>query len=213
MQILAHRGSWQTPNQRNSRQALNAALQAGWGVETDIRDHNGTLVISHDMATNDSMPLSSLLEDYLRIGSQGTLALNIKSDGLANELEAVLLNAGIEHYFCFDMSVPDTLAYINMKMKVAARLSEYEPEGILSALSSFLWIDGFHNISVNADQLHQWLYEEKKQVCIVSPELHGRSPKLLWAMLRDLPKELRLHPYLMICTDLPALAQKELCYE
>ena len=48
MQLLAHRGLWNRPEEKNSLQALTASFNLGIGVETDIRDCDGSLVISHD---------------------------------------------------------------------------------------------------------------------------------------------------------------------
>ena len=57
MQILAHRGRWRSPSEKNSEGAFRAALSAGYGIETDIRDFDGRLVISHDPARADAMDL------------------------------------------------------------------------------------------------------------------------------------------------------------
>jgi hypothetical protein len=35
--------------------AFERALQNGFGIETDFRDHNGKVVISHDPVTADSI--------------------------------------------------------------------------------------------------------------------------------------------------------------
>jgi glycerophosphoryl diester phosphodiesterase len=91
MQILAHRGLWADPDDRNSLGALRRALDAGHGHETDVRDRLGELVISHDPPTGtEALPLSSLLAAYRSSGSTATLAINIKSDGLHDRLAATL---------------------------------------------------------------------------------------------------------------------------
>ena len=50
MDILAHRGVWRISEERNSMSSIRAALDAGFGIETDVRDYKGNLVISHDIA-------------------------------------------------------------------------------------------------------------------------------------------------------------------
>jgi len=209
MHILAHRGYWLTPTEKNSRAALQRAFTAGMGVETDIRDLSGELVISHDMPQHDALPLAAVLEDYVRAGQPGWFALNIKSDGLTAALHRLLAHYALQRYFCFDMSVPDTLPYLRAGMCTAARLSEYEPEGLLSEQAPVLWVDGFAGQTVSPARLRTWL-ERGKQVCLVSPELHGRHPDALWALLASLPDAVRRHPGLMLCTDLPDAAREAL---
>ncbi|WP_435952399.1 hypothetical protein [Dryocola sp. BD626] len=203
MQFLAHRGAWLSRHEQNTPQALHKALVSGWGIETDIRDLNGELVISHDMPRNGALSVAQFLDDYIETKATGMLALNIKADGLTATLKQLLDERGITRYFCFDMSVPDSLAYLKHGMSTAARLSEYENEGMLSEAAKTLWVDGFSHLNVKNEQLARWL-DKGKQVCLVSPELHGRDPFELWQQLAWLPDELRLNQNLMLCTDNPA---------
>lgn len=207
MQILAHRGLWHTPSEKNTRQALNRAFEAGFGTETDVRDLDGELVVSHDMPRRGALPLAVMLEDYAQAGYPGWLALNIKSDGLTDTLQALLTDYAIPRYFCFDMSVPDTLHYLRAGLTTAARISEYEPEGRLSLLTSVLWVDAFEEMQISVPRLHA-LLEVGKQVCLVSPELHGRDSEPVLRQLAALPPLLRECPGLMLCTDRPMQARE-----
>ena len=46
--IIAHRGLWKKPSEKNSKLALFKALENGFSIETDIRyDKDIGLVISH----------------------------------------------------------------------------------------------------------------------------------------------------------------------
>lgn len=207
MKIIAHRGVWKQDCEKNTLNALFQALNNGWGVETDIRDYGGKLVISHDMPMTDNITLDMLLQEYQRLNVTSTLALNIKSDGLHLPLQRLLAQYEIEHYFCFDMSVPDTLPYLCAEMKVAARLSEYETEGFLTASASAVWIDSFLSTTLPIDTLLKHL-DMGKLVCLVSPELHGRDPALFWRELACLPAEILYLPSLMLCTDFPERAQE-----
>lgn len=209
MQFLTHRGLWEVPDQKNSRHALCLAFAAGLGVETDIRDLDGELVISHDMPRRGALPLTVMLSDYVAAGRPGTLALNIKADGLTEALGELLALYDVKNYFCFDMSVPDTLPYLQAGLTVAARLSEYEQEGLLMGLTSALWIDSFQQLQISSLRLANWL-AEGRTVCLVSPELHGRAPLGLWQQLSTLPPVLRSHQKLLLCTDYPLLAQEAL---
>ena len=46
--ILAHRGIWSDSKSANHPEALTRALEMGFGIETDLRDRNCELVVSHD---------------------------------------------------------------------------------------------------------------------------------------------------------------------
>ena len=48
--------------------------------------------------------------------------------------------------------------------------------------------------------------EDGKKVCLVSPELHGRNPKVLWQELRH--KNLHYKDSFLLCTDFPAKARE-----
>ncbi len=50
MELLAHRGYWSNGIPGNSPEALKRALECGYGIESDVRDYDGTLVISHYVA-------------------------------------------------------------------------------------------------------------------------------------------------------------------
>lgn len=207
MQFLAHRGAWLARYEQNTAHALRKALLSGWGIETDIRDLNGELVVSHDMPYSGILTAAQFFDDYLASKTDAMLALNIKSDGLATSLNKLLEARNITRYFCFDMSVPDMLSYLRLAMPAAARLSEYEGEGPLSEAATALWVDGFNHLNLEKEQLVRWL-KQGKQVCLVSPELHGRDPSELWQQLSRLPDEIRLNANLMLCTDNPAVASE-----
>ena len=49
MIILSHRGYWKSEEERNQEVAFHHSFDLGYGTETDIRDIQGKLVISHDM--------------------------------------------------------------------------------------------------------------------------------------------------------------------
>lgn len=207
MQILAHRGAWSSRDEQNTAPILYKALTSGWGIETDIRDLNGELVVSHDMPRDGVLTVAQFLDDYIASKADAMLALNIKSDGLTIRLKQLLDERNITQYFCFDMSVPDTMPYLAAGMNVAARLSEYEPEGPLSERSQVLWVDGFYGLEISIAQLEKWLCAGK-QVCLVSPELHGRDNAALWDQLAAMPLSLRKDPHVMLCTDSPLKAQE-----
>lgn len=55
IKIIAHRGMWFQQDEKNTFPAFERALQNGFGIETDFRDCNGELVISHDPASQNAI--------------------------------------------------------------------------------------------------------------------------------------------------------------
>ena len=92
MKILAHRGLWNSPEEKNSFAALTRAVEHGFGFESDVRDYRGRLVISHDIADENSPALEDVLKLLAATGDKFCFAINIKSDGLAHALKSSLEN-------------------------------------------------------------------------------------------------------------------------
>lgn len=215
MIYLAHRGFWKGTAEKNSRAVLSSAFANGFGVETDIRDLNGQLVISHDIATPPALALSTVLSDYDKAGRPGCLALNIKSDGLVHALLAELdqFEGMRRSAFVFDMSVPDSLHYLDhTDLRVFTRHSEYEPYPPFEMRADGVWMDCFVNQWVDPLEIVRRL-RRGQQVAIVSPELHKRAVhKIFWQLLlkalenAQLPSEI-INRNLMLCTDFPQEAE------
>lgn len=204
MQLLAHRGLWNRPEEKNSLQALVASFNLGIGVETDIRDCDGSLVISHDPPRSaELLPLNVFLQAYIASATRPTLALNIKADGLHSGLLAALQQFGVDNYFVFDMSIPDTLGYERLSMPFAARISEYEPTNIFTQTANWIWLDSFHGEWFKPQLIEYWL-NQGKQIAIVSPELHRRAHLPLWQMLKTIHHNGQLY----LCTDLVTEAKE-----
>jgi hypothetical protein len=208
MYILAHRGYWRQPGEKNRQEAFRRAFDLGFGVETDIRDHNGELVISHDIANADAdaMPFGDFLELYRRYRTDLPLALNIKADGLQRPLQEQLAATQVSNYFVFDMSIPDTLGYLRSGMPVFTRQSEHEPTPALYADARGIWLDEFQHHWIDRDTIAGHL-EQGKALCIVSPELHQRPHEVAWRHYRQIEIELDCDR-LMLCTDFPEQARE-----
>lgn len=211
-QVFAHRGLWRVRGpESNSQEAIMSAIQNGFSLETDIRDSNGHIVVSHDPAQSGStfLNLDGLLDELQASDDvEQMIALNVKADGLlmiAGEVFDKVHNLKKRLYF-FDMSIPETLSYSRASLPFAIRASEYEPisdieDAVWPARPSAAWIDGFHG---------DWFLEnggasilrlaENLLVTIVSPELHGRdSDRFETWFLRHAPENKNLS----VCTDFP----------
>ncbi len=206
MELLSHRGYWKKPEEKNTKAANDLSFKNGWGIETDIRDFNNELVISHDVARDNDYSVAGLFEQYNNYQKKGTLALNIKADGLSVMLLDMLKKYKIEEYFVFDMSIPETLRYLSLHMNVFLRYSEYEAANAeLYINAKGIWLDTFKNIWFNESFVNSQLNLGKK-IAFVSPELHGRNELELWVFIKE--NNWHLSSQVLLCTDLPDAAKK-----
>lgn len=202
MDIIAHRGLCHAGDLPNSKGALLAALKQGFGIETDIRDYCGDVIISHDPhVSGEVLRLSEFFHYYNSFGSSAKLALNVKSSGIGLALKSLLDEFRIKNYFVFDMALPDALFYIKIGLNVYDRVSEIEPAVLDKVATTGLWIDQFWDNWYPVGQ--QDNYKERPR-CVVSPELHKRKDYLTyWAKL----KSFKTDSELSLCTDYPVEAR------
>jgi hypothetical protein len=208
IKFLAHRGLWFELQERNTPAALFRGLDRGYGLETDVRDLNGELVISHDLPdTASAIPVAQLLRYYREGGFTSTLGLNIKSDGLQDKLFDQLKAHKLKNYFVFDMSIPDTLGYLKRNLTTFIRRSELEHHPELALRSHGIWLD---------ELLAPWIDSRiivaqaalTNAICIVSGEVHGRGYADQWAHIARAVDAGCPPEKLMLCTDIPQAAEK-----
>lgn len=202
--ILAHRGLWSLPEEQNTLLALSAALEHGFGIETDVRDSAGELVVSHDVPVGGEVKLTELYRLIQTRSSAPPIALNIKSDGLAKEISRAFPqeNDSFSNTFYFDMSLPQYIQYSRLDLPVAIRLSEYERveplEGLLERQpKKWVWLDAFNgdwwlDSEILADSSYAFV--------VVSPELHGRPHLSVWQTVKA---AIANGQDVYICTDFP----------
>ena len=115
MKYIAHRGFWNFQYGKNSEEAFIHALELGYGIETDIRDLDGDLVISHDPPLKENknlIDLNRFLSLYNKYNKNQTLALNIKSDGISKKISFLLKKHKIDNYFIFDLKIQIGRAHV-----------------------------------------------------------------------------------------------------
>ena len=197
---ISHRGYWLNPSEKNSMIAFKRSFSQGYGTETDIRDYCGELVISHDLPSKNSLKFEDFLDLFVRYDHRLPLALNIKSDGLAKYINEFLKFYKVDNYFCFDMSIPDSINYFEVDMNVFMRRSEYEVDNQLYSHAKGIWLDSFSVNSLDCRDIVRYM-ELGKKVCIVSPELHHRDESKVWQDIKSLSEEYFYSEQLMLCTD------------
>lgn len=210
MRIISHRGYWRSRAEQNRLIAFERSLDLGFGIETDLRDSNCVVVISHDpppSAPNAAMDLDAFLALCAGRGPGLMLALNIKADGLQTAVrEALDRHGALGNAFVFDMSVPDTLGYLAAGVPVYVRHSDVEPEPVLYDRAAGVWLDQFHSDWIGPDAIARHL-DAGKDVCLVSPELHRRDHRAQWERLAAAPT-VTGHDRFVLCTDFPEDARE-----
>jgi len=196
LEIIAHRGFIAGPVPAR-KGLLIEALAQGFGVEFDLRDSASGIVLAHDPWELEPETLEGFLS---AIPVEGTLAVNIKSCGLASRIKQELASHGVspERCFFFDMAIPDHVVYLKNGLRAYPRISEIETRGPLAEKAEGIWLDAFHSTWWDCALVADWLHNGVK-VCVVSPELHRRERHESWTSLRE--GGLHRNPGLSLCTD------------
>jgi len=156
-------------------------IDLNYGVEIDLRSQNLEIIMSHDPYTSDSILFSEWIKSY----RHSMLVLNIKEEGIEQQVFEIINKANIENFFCLDQSFPfivKTLA--GGENRTAFRVSDFESVNTLEKASqisqltpNWVWIDSFTgNWEHLADM--QKIKSMGYKVCIASPELHQRNLEL-----------------------------------
>jgi hypothetical protein len=206
MLSLAHRGLWSAPSERNSLSAFCGAFARGWGAELDVRDLDGSLVVSHDPPEGSALALQMVAAAYqAQTCPPGPLAVNVKADGLGGMLAEALRGVHPANWFAFDMSVPDMLLYARAGLPFFTRHSDVEPVPALYQQAVGVWLDDFEGGFIVERRIAEHL-SAGKRVGVVSPELHDRDRAAMWGVWRSW--DVWGSTDVLLCTDHPAQAQE-----
>jgi hypothetical protein len=136
----------------------------------------------------------------------------VKEEGLEKQLINHMSINQIKDYFFLDQSFPFLVKWSNLgERRCAVRVSEYE--SIETALSlagkvDWVWVDCFTRFSLNSiDALR--LQGAGFKLCVVSPELQGRTAENEIPLLAQYLLENQIHPA-AICTKNPELWKNSL---
>lgn len=205
MRILAHRGYWNAEIQKNSPKALKSALERGYGFESDVRDYMEKMVISHNVANSLSQDAEEVFKWLQEYNDEYCFAVNIKADGLKDILYNLIKKYNINNYFIFDMSVPQMVEYREMGVRYFTRQSEVEQVPCLYEDAAGVWIDGFWSTDWITEELVKKHIAEGKEVCLVSPDLHGNSYMEFWVKMKEWNVD---SSKVLLCTDYPDEAKE-----
>jgi len=186
--ILSHRGNLVGPCRpaENRLPTIRAALECGWGVETDIRcDGDGRFYISHDPRPSAHATPAEDFFALFRAYPNATIALNIKELGNEDALIGLLEHEDVAgQTFLFDMELLESQAgktarafrRLHPTIRIAARISD-RGESVTQALNidvaSVIWLDEFDGPCFTEADVHR-LKHAGRSIYAVSPDLHGQ---------------------------------------
>ena len=173
-----------------------------FGVELDLRDCGGRLILQHDPFSD-----GEDFEDYLQEYRHGLMILNIKSERIEYRVLEMIRRSNVLNYFFLDSSFPMIRALVREgERRIAVRFSEFEPVESALALAGqveWVWVDCFTRMP-----LDERTYARLKQhfkLCAVSPELQGRGVTTIPPYARKLSR----FPVDAVCTKRPDLWQSD----
>jgi hypothetical protein len=182
------------------------------GAEIDIRYHEEKIIIQHDPFPANSASTITLEEFLKSWKSQGTLILNLKSEGIEKKCISILKRFNLSNWFFLDMSMPyfvrfSFIAKNNLidgfnPSNLAVRFSDAEPiEYALAFIgkAEWVWIDTFNKFPLSKVKYNQ-LKKNNFKICIVSPELHGHNKN----NIAKLKKKLAGMTIDAVCTKYPS---------
>lgn len=189
MLILAHRANLAGPDPatENSLAATTLAIEAGFGVETDLRrDALRRHYIAHDPLGWTSASDFNAFARLFRSHPDRPIALNVKELGYETELLALQLagDFGARSFlFDFELLEPHSPGAAQRKIRalpggdravLAARVSD-RGETLAQCLAipaQVVWLDEFDSLCFTAETVAA-LRKAGREIFAVSPELHG----------------------------------------
>ena len=142
-------------------------LNNNYGVEIDLRSKNKSIYLHHDPYIK-----GELFSKWIKYYNHKLLVLNVKEEGLENQILKILKKNKIKNFFFHDQTFSTILKNMH-HTNVSIRFSEYEDLKKINILFNkikWLWVDNFTEISLRK-KFYDFLKKKKVKICIVSPEL------------------------------------------
>jgi hypothetical protein len=120
-----------------------------------------------------------LFKEWLNEYSHEFMVLNVKEDGLENQVLEIVKERRIKKFFFLDQPAPSLFRSAALGTPIAYRASDLEGlPHITSVESNWLWIDSFSGDWGHLEGAVLFAREVGLKTCLVSPELQGRSDVL-----------------------------------
>ncbi len=171
-----------------------------YGIEVDLRDFGDRIVMQHDPYIK---PEAEDFETFLQAYHHRLIILNVKSERIEPRIQQLMRDFAIEEYFFLDSSFPMMrLLAAQGEKRQAIRFSEFEPIEYALAMAGkvdWVWIDCFTRLPLDPSTYVQ--LKRHFRMCVVSPELQGRSVETI----ADYSQQLEAFDIDAVCTKRPDL--------
>ena len=175
-----------------------------YGVEVDIRTEGQKLIIHHD-------PFSAGedFERWMNSYAHRFIILNVKEEGLEARLLRIMAQHSVRDFFFLDQSFPFLIKTSREgEHRCAVRVSEFESIDTALTLQGkveWVWVDCFTRFPL-VQETAQQLQDARFKLCLVSPELQGRTDPQQIYNLRTLLEKQAIQAD-AVCTKRPDLWQ------
>jgi hypothetical protein len=144
------------------------------GIEFDVRD-NG---VCHD-----PWKPAQLLDEFIKwCPPDKFYIVNIKCEGIEENIIEILDKNGIHNFFLLDCTIPSIIRLTQKgEKRIAIRYSEYESFDNIILLAdriNWVWIDVFSKLPISTDIINK-IHSYNLKICLVSPELQGQPDKII----------------------------------
>jgi len=146
-------------------------IDKNFGVEIDLRSDKKNIYLHHD-----PFKKGELFSQWIKNFDHKIIVLNVKEEGLENEIIKILKKNKINNFFFHDQTFSSLLKNM-FKTKVSIRFSEYEDLKNTKKLFNqikWLWVDNFTKIKIEK-KFYAFLKSKNVKICLVSPELIKKS--------------------------------------
>ena len=162
---------------RLDKDISNQIFSISDGIEFDIRDSNGHIIVQHDPFLD-----GQLLTDFVKYcPSDKFYIVNVKSEGIEQDAITILESNNITSFFLLDCSIPSIIKLKNKgERRTCVRFSEYESLDTIQLMKdvvTWVWIDVFTKMPLNSD-IYKILKSYNLKICLVSPELQNQPEKI-----------------------------------
>jgi hypothetical protein len=147
------------------------------GIEFDLRSSGKEILVVHDPFENGQN--FSDFSDHLR--KDKFYIVNIKTEGIEEEVVRILDQKGIHNFFLLDCGMPAIVKLGKRgETRIAVRLSEYEGMDSVHLVKEFVqwvWIDTFTKLPLTPE-IEKEIHGLGLKIALVSPELQKQQEKI-----------------------------------
>ena len=218
--ILAHRANLRGPRsaRENSLADCAAALEQGFGLETDLRrEPTGRFYIAHDPEPRTAENGLEAYTGLFRKFPDAELAINVKEPGYEAELVALIHSGQLgarSFYFDFELLEPASAGAAQRKIRaltgggsvrLASRLSDRNEDlaQCLGIPAEIVWADEFDSLWLTEREVRS-VHEAGRLLYVISPEIHHFDHGTMLGRWKNF-KAWRVDG---VCTDYPLKARK-----